>query len=123
MSTTGTLPLNVLSVEDNPGDARLIGELLVESDLPFSVENVERLSDGLARLRRGGVDVVLLDLSLPDSSGLETLTAMRAEAPDVPIVVLTGHGDEPQLGLEAVRQGAEDYLVKGELVPSHLGRA
>jgi len=80
------------------------------------------LSKGLVCLVRGGIDVVLLDLGLPDSQGLDTLGEVRAQAPAEPIVVLTGLDDEA-LALQAVRQGAQDYLVKGDLDNKVLWRA
>ena len=102
----------VLLVEDNAGDARLIEEALrsVEGP-PFSVEWVQRLSEGIERLDQHRVDVVLLDLSLPDSQGLDTIITMHTHAPRVPILVLTGQEDEA-LAVEAVQEGAQDYLGK-----------
>ncbi|MDO8608052.1 MAG: EAL domain-containing protein [Phaeospirillum sp.] len=106
-------PLSVLVIEDNPGDARLV-ELYLREDpsRPFKVAKASRLSDGLETLQTQPIDVVLLDLSLPDSFGMETLARLRA-ASSVPVVVLTGTADEA-LALEALRQGAQDYLVKGQ---------
>ncbi len=106
------MPLTALLIEDNPDDAWLIRRMLAQggwnrSDLICA----KRLSAGLDRLDEAGVDVVLLDLSLPDSQGLETLTRVQNRAPQVPIVVLTGLDDE-QLAVQAVRAGAQDYLVK-----------
>ncbi|KIL98431.1 diguanylate cyclase/phosphodiesterase (GGDEF & EAL domains) with PAS/PAC sensor(s) [Paramagnetospirillum magnetotacticum MS-1] len=101
-------------VEDNPGDARLV-ELYLHEDpaRPFKVVKAARLSEGLAALQAQPIDVVLLDLSLPDSFGMESLARLRAASPSVPVVVLTGTSDEG-LALEALRQGAQDYLVKGQ---------
>ena len=115
-------PIEVLLVEDNPSDARLIREMLFEERgdsasvvrQTFALECVERLSAGLARLSSGDIDVVLLDLSLPDSHGLGTFSKMHAEVPQVPIILLTGLDDE-ELGVTAVREGAQDYLVKGQV--------
>jgi PAS domain S-box-containing protein len=105
--------LNVLLVEDNPGDARLIREML--NDVPAArlrLHHADRLAAGLERL--DGVDVVLLDLSLPDSQGLETFRRLRDRAPEMPIVVLTGLADET-LAVRAVQEGAQDYLPKGQV--------
>ncbi|MFQ6066197.1 MAG: diguanylate cyclase domain-containing protein [bacterium] len=114
-------PIKVLLIEDNPGDARLIREMLTEAEMAsFDVEWVDRLSTGLERLARGGINVLLVDLSLPDSRGLETFTKVHIKAPTVPIIVLTGLDDEA-VGVRAVREGVQDYLVKGK-VDSHLLR-
>jgi signal transduction histidine kinase len=83
---------------------------------------VDRLQAAIERLTVGGVDIVLLDLNLPDSRGLETLDALYARFSSVPIVVLTGLADE-QTGVQAVRQGAQDYLVKGQLGGRYLLRS
>ena len=105
----------VLLIEDNAGDARLICEMIAEEpDAPFEVECAERLAQGLERLSAGGIGLVLLDLSLPDSMGLETFAKVYAHSPAVPIIVLTGN-DDNNLALAAVKRGAQDYLVKGRL--------
>lgn len=111
--------LRVLLVEDNPGDVRLIKEMLVDAKYTaFSLECAERLRDGLARLHERETDVVLLDLSLPDSSGLDTFVTFYNAAQGVPIVVLSGLNDETT-AVECVKAGAQDYLIKGE-VDGHL---
>lgn len=116
-------PSNVLLIEDNPGDARLILEMLSESDPgAFRIEWVTRLLPGLQRLSDGGIDLVLLDLSLPDSQGLDTCRAVRAEADDVVVIVLTGFDDD-DVGAQAVQEGAQDYLVKGKVDAPLLARA
>jgi two-component system phosphate regulon sensor histidine kinase PhoR len=116
-------PFKILLIEDNPADARLLREMLVEiRDAPFELEWVERLSAGLERLTKGDVDAVLLDLSLPDSQGLETFLRVQAQAPHVPITVLSGL-DDAALALQAVREGAQDYLVKGKIDGNLLVRA
>src|SRR5262249_38352654 len=113
----------VLLVEDNPGDARLIREMLAEAATArLRLLRAETLAAGLEQLARGGVDVVLLDLSLPDSRGLDTFLRTRERAPEVPIVVLSGLSDE-ELAMRAVHAGAQDYLVKGEVGSDGLGRA
>ena len=103
----------VLLVEDNPGDADLILAMLEDSrSTRFEFERATHLAAATARLATGGIDLVLLDLGLPDSVGLDTLTAVRAAAPGTPVVVLTGNSDE-STAVQAVRSGAADYLVKG----------
>ena len=120
MSTERT---KVLLVEDNLGDARLLYEGLEEA-LPdqFQMTHVRRLSEALEYLWEETCDVVLLDLGLPDSHGLDTLVVTRAQAPGVPIVVLTGFQDEA-LAAEALKGGAQDYLVKGQVDSKLLGRS
>ena len=106
----------VLLIEDNATDARLIQEAL--SDVigaPFHLECVTRLSMGVERLAKGGVDVILLDLTLPDSWGLETFVKVHDVAPGLPIIVLTGLQDEA-VAMEAVQRGAQDYLNKAHVI-------
>jgi signal transduction histidine kinase len=106
----------VLLVEDNQGDAGLVRfALRAEStgEYSFSAAHVLRLDDALESLKEKPFDLVLLDLSLPDAQGLETLARIRQAAPDLPIVIITGVNDE-SVAVEAVRGGAQDYLVKGQ---------
>lgn len=115
--------IKILLVEDNPGDARLIREMLAESQEPrFTIDLVPLLSAGLERLAEGGIDLALLDLGLPDSRGLDTFIQAYARAPKVPFVVLSGLNDEA-VALAAVRAGAQDYLVKGQTDGVTLFRA
>ena len=114
---------HVLLVEDNPGDARLIREMLAEEpEAPFRLSNVDRLSRGLEFLTLNETALVLLDLSLPDSHGMETFARMYAHSPKTPIIVLTGN-DDHALALSAVKRGAQDYLVKGKIDRELLQRA
>ncbi|MEA2344075.1 MAG: hypothetical protein QOF63_2244 [Thermoanaerobaculia bacterium] len=103
-------PLRVLLIEDTPADAPLIQHILRSPS--FEVTPVERLSDALAGLRSTHIDVILLDLNLPDSHGADTLDAVLEHARHTPIVVLTGN-DDKQAALDAVALGAQDYLIKG----------
>ncbi|MGZ4924855.1 MAG: sensor histidine kinase [Halobacteriota archaeon] len=114
--------LRVLLVEDNPGDAVLIKRLLTTPPTKHIVYGVDRLSAAIERCADGNVDVVLLDLGLPDSHGFATVATMRAEAPHVPIIVLTGL-DDLELAVRAAREGAQDYLVKGTVTADMLERA
>jgi signal transduction histidine kinase len=112
--TMNVAPVRILLVEDSPSDAELLQESLAETRLgQFNFTHVERWADAVRSLRQQRFDVLLLDLSLPDSSGLETILRARAEAPRLPVIVLTGQVNET-LGLEAVRLGIQDYLVKGQ---------
>jgi diguanylate cyclase (GGDEF)-like protein len=106
---------SVLLIEDNPGDARLIEEMIREDPAaPFTLVCVDRLSSALEHLTTSEAALVLLDLSLPDSIGLDTFTRVYAHSPAVPIIVLTGNDDQ-KIALAAVKGGAQDYLVKSRL--------
>jgi PAS domain S-box-containing protein len=107
--------LHVLLIEDNPGDVRLIREMLRETrDIVFHLESADSLSAGLEQLAKAPMDIMLLDLTLPDSHGIETFHKAYAEASGMPIVVLSASNDE-ELAMSAVQAGAQDYLVKGQL--------
>ncbi|PYT09816.1 MAG: GGDEF domain-containing protein [Acidobacteria bacterium] len=113
----------VLLVEDNAGDARLVREMLSEAEaVPFDLMHVPQLSEALRRLAEIDFDAILLDLNLPDACGLEAISPVSEAAPGVPIVVLSGLGDE-RLALQAVQRGAQDYLVKGQGDGSLLARS
>jgi signal transduction histidine kinase len=115
-------PVRILLVEDNPGDARLLREILLDAPAyRHTLTHVTTLGEGVARLDDGGVDVLLLDLSLPDARGLDTVSRAAAAAPQVPIVVLTGLDDET-VAVESLKAGAQDYLTKGTLDPVLLVR-
>ncbi len=106
-------PVGILLVEDNPGDARLMKESLAGlRGARVDLEHVTSLGAGLDRLDEGGVDAILLDLDLPDSTGIETFERVNAAWPGIPIIVLTGNDDEI-LAEKTVREGAQDYLLKG----------
>lgn len=107
--------IRILLVEDNNGDARLVEEAMKEvSFAQFHLQRVVRLSEAFTRLKEDNFQIVILDLSLPDSQGLETFTRMRKEFPEMPIIVLTGFDDETQ-AFEAFGQGAQTYLMKGRI--------
>jgi PAS domain S-box-containing protein len=111
---------NVLLIEDNPGDARLMQEYLSEpSFADFKLEHAASLKEGLERLAASGIDLVLLDLTLPDCAGLETFTRVATATPQTPIIVLSGQDDE-SLAMNTVHQGAQDYLVKGQGVDARI---
>jgi two-component system cell cycle response regulator len=106
--------VSVLFIEDNAGDVRVVEEALKESArVRFHLERVDRLVHALARLAKEAYDIILLDLTLPDSWGLDTFLKVREAAPHTPVMVLTGLDDET-LGIMAVQQGAQEYLVKGQ---------
>jgi PAS domain S-box-containing protein len=112
--------IHVLLVEDNPGDARLVREM-GRSSPEMTIHHADCLAAAIAHISCQRVDVVLLDLGLPDSGGLATLQAVRQADAFVPVVVLTGHDDE-LLGRSAIREGAQDYLVKGQVDEHSLSR-
>src|SRR5262245_3450959 len=118
----GDAALKVELVEDNRGDARLVEEMLRDPPvMPFELHWSERLDQALRRLETHAVEILLLDLGLPDNQGLDALQRIRARVPHLPILVLTGTDDEA-LALEAVRRGAQDYLVKGQIQSALLKR-
>ena len=107
-------PVKILLIEDNPSDALLLKETLREiTDTKFEMTHAKQLSEAVTQLSKGGFDVILLDLSLPDSFGLETVERASLMAPSLPIIVLTGLRDET-IGIQAVHKGAQDYLIKGQ---------
>ncbi|HOM16876.1 MAG TPA: SpoIIE family protein phosphatase, partial [Thermoguttaceae bacterium] len=113
----------ILLVEDDPDDVWVLRNLLGDRwDGPFELMHVEMLTDALRCLSVGNVDVILLDLSLPDSQGVETFLQIHAHAPQLPIVILTGL-DDRALALRCVQAGAEDYLVKGQVDDELLVRS
>jgi DNA-binding response OmpR family regulator len=115
--------MRVLLIEDNEDDAHFIREMLAErKSAVIELEWADQLGRGLTRLTEDKIDVVLLDLSLPDSHGLPTFDKVLAHRPGLPIVVLTGLDDE-EMAIHAVRKGAQDYLVKGRLDSERLVQA
>jgi len=120
---TNANPIRILLIEDNPGDARLIAEMLSETeDDLFNMTHADCLSTGLVNLAEERFDLLLLDLSLPDSQGLDTFVRVNTHSNDIPVVVLTGNQDEI-LATRAMKAGAQDYLVKGDLESNLLVRS
>ena len=114
---------SILLVEDNPSDAALVRELLDGANsVRFELTHCDMLSSALTLLSKESFGIILLDLSLPDSKGLETFVRTHAAAPNLPIVVLSGLGDE-ELAARALHEGAQDYLVKGKIDSNLLIRA
>ncbi len=114
-------PIRLLLVEDNPGDALLLRNML-ECSGNYEVFEARSLSDAKSALSQQPHDVAFVDLQLPDSDGLRTVEALRAEAADLPIVILTGATDE-STALAAVSHGAQDYLIKGQAQAASVARA
>ena len=115
--------LQVLLVEDNEGDASLL-RMMLSKEKPgsFELTHLIRMSEAVLHLAKGGVDIVLLDMGLPDEHGLDTVRRAHAAAPGVPLIVLTGLDDE-MLAEEAMKEGAQDYLIKGQIENRALPRA
>jgi DNA-binding response OmpR family regulator len=115
--------LQVLVVEDNAGDVRLLREMFSGEKVDgFEITHLLRMSEAEVHLAKGGVDIILLDMGLPDGQGLDTVRRAHAAAPDVPLIVLTGLDDEA-LAAEAMTLGAQDYLIKGQIESRALPRA
>jgi len=115
--------IQVLLIEDNPGDVRLVKEMLVDAGSSrFSLTHVGMIKEGLALLKNESYHVILLDLSLPDGHGLDTIRQVCAATSGLPVVILTGLDDET-IAIRAVQEGAEDYLVKGQMDSNLLARA
>jgi signal transduction histidine kinase len=121
-TVTNEMATNVLVVEDDTAVRKLVRMSLSKSPYRYRLDFAERLSEGLAQLGARQTDVVLLDLNLPDSHGSDTVRKVVQQAPDVPILVLTGANDD-RLAIEAVHMGAQDYLVKGDIDSEVLARA
>ena len=112
----------VLVVEDSPEERHLIDLELSEIEEPaFRTRGASRLSEAELELRKGRTDVVLLDLSLPDSQGLRSVVRLCQEFPALPVVVFTGLDDQ-EIALQALREGGQDFLVKGQTEPGVLRR-
>lgn len=107
--------LSILLIEDNPGDARLIEEMLKDaSDIGFYIRTAGRLASGIECLKTDRFDIIILDLGLPDSRGLESFRGIYEHGRNIPILVMTGLADET-IGMQAVQEGAQDYLLKGTI--------
>ena len=122
---TGNKSTMVLLIEDNPGDARLIKEMLrfsSNSNTRFELTHVERLDEAFKVIEEGSFDIILSDLGLSDSWGLDTFHKLHTHVPKVPTIVLTGLNDDVT-GTRAVREGAQDYLIKGQVDCDILSRA
>jgi signal transduction histidine kinase len=120
---TATSTLKILLIEDNLAEARLLQEFIkLTKSQNFSLVHVQKLQDGINQLNSEKYDVILLDLTLPDSQGLASIPQLLKQNPSNPIIVLTNTNDE-ELAIEAVRQGAQDYLVKRHVNPDTLVRS
>lgn len=112
----------ILLIEDNPADADLINIFLKDVGFKFELHQAETLQEGFEIIENRGIELALLDLTLPDSSGFKTVTAFLKRAPQVPLIVLTGLNNEI-IGNQAIKAGAQDFLVKGQIDEKQLGRS
>ncbi|EHJ47596.1 PAS/PAC sensor hybrid histidine kinase [Solidesulfovibrio carbinoliphilus subsp. oakridgensis] len=120
---TKEIPIQLLLIEDNPGDVRLLRRMLDSAlDTGFQLHAVSRLCDGYAFLQDHAVDAILLDLGLPDSTGLGTFYALQARHHDLPVIVMTGLNDQ-EVAVRVLRAGGQDYLVKGQIDIHLLARS
>lgn len=116
-------PINILVIEDNPEDVFFVRTILKKAKgVDFAIEAAGSLADGCRRLAAGGIQLVLLDLSLPDGSGLATFHELQSQAPEIPVIILSVVDDD-ETALRAVHDGAQDYLVKGKVDSGLLTRA
>jgi DNA-binding NtrC family response regulator len=106
--------IRILLIEDSQSDTQLMKAILTVEKMDFALTNVERLADGLAKLKEQNFDVIITDLGLPDSIGLNPVAELHHQAPHLPLIVLTRLGDE-ETALEAIKMGAQDYLPKDRL--------
>ena len=115
--------IKILLIEDNPGDARLIQEYLCDlKNIEYSLHVADLLSKGIEILENEFIDVVLLDLKLPDGEGLSNVEQIFSVAPNIPVIILTGLDDE-NTAIGAVKMGAQDYLVKDKVESELLIRS
>jgi len=114
--------IRILLIEDNPDDAMLV-EMLLKTDRGiFDVELADTLAKGLKRIKEGQIDVILLDLMLPDSVGFTTFSKMQSEATSIPIIIMASLNNE-SMATRAIRKGAQDYFVKSQIGRNNLERA
>jgi len=114
--------LNLLLIEDNPADVFFLKKMLLDVPLTINIYEADRLEKGIDLLKKRNVGLTLLDLSLPDSSGLDSLFSILKATNKIPIIILTGL-DDTSMALEAIKAGAQDYLVKGEFNKNLLQKA
>ncbi len=114
--------VTLLMVEDNPADVYLIRDMLSERTNDIVLEYADSLAKGFTRMDAGKIDIVLLDLGLPDSQGIASVKSLCDRFPHLPVIVFTGLSDE-QLGVQAVQAGAQDYLIKGQTDGTLLEKA
>lgn len=118
-----TKPISLLVIEDNPDDALLIRRFLASvARISYDVTHATGLKSGLEQLKNGTFSLVLLDLGLPDGGGLSSFEQVHTQAPDMPVIVLTGNNDD-EVAIEAVQKGAQDFLAKDQVTAVLLDRS
>lgn len=117
-----TETIKILLVEDNPSDADMVERALRDSERAFVIDRAGWLSSALMALSNKTFDAILLDMSLPDSQGVDTVVQMMEAVPEMPVIVMTGH-DDMETGMNAVKYGVQDYLIKGEISGRVLERS
>lgn len=115
-------PLNILVIEDNPGDYLLVHEYLEEAFSKASIHHADTLQKGIDLLEKKFIDIILLDLTLPDGMGINSFHAINSKKPRIPIIILTGLGDT-EIALESLHVGAQDYIVKDDLSTTVLAKS
>lgn len=114
--------LNILIVEDNKVSAKILEKMLMSSKYPFIIDKADTFAMAISKLKENNFNLVLLDLNLPDSSGLETIENLNQAFDSIPIIAITGEYAQ-DLGLDAISVGAQDYLIKGEYNVHHLAKS
>jgi PAS domain S-box-containing protein len=114
--------INILVIEDNPGDYLLVNEYLEESFPNSTLFHTDTLQQGIKLIEKEHIDVILLDLTLPDGMGIDSFHSINSKAPQVPVIILTGLGDT-ELALESLKIGAQDYIVKDDANPVVLAKS
>ncbi len=118
------VPIRILQIEDNPGDVRLIREMLKDCKrLNYIFDEADSLEEGKKRIAKGTIDVVLLDLGLKESYGLKTLIDLLSSKLKLPVVIVMTVMDDEELGISAVKEGAQDYLIKDQINSQLLARS
>ncbi len=115
-------PLNILVIEDNPGDYILVNEYLEESFQKATIFHADTLEKGLQNLEKEKIDVILLDLTLPDGMGIKSFHTIYSKFPRIPVIILTGVGDT-EIAIESLKVGAQDFIVKGDSNPTVLQKS
>ena len=121
MTLNNSPPVNILLIEDSPSDTDLILKMLGNSGFQNRSVCVNRLDLGLSRLNSENIDIIITDLNLSDSTGIDTFRRLREHSTNLPIVVLTGSSISEEIGIQTVREGAQNYITKDNINSIMLG--